>query len=181
MINQVNVTNSQNVFGAAVPHSQNTSMHPLEIDPEAWKSDRAYEAFLSDEGDWEVRGCPQSGMIEYKTECREIARIFSYQEGENEEIEWIMCGELKDGSVFFFNGGCSFTGFDYGSGGVMTIAPHWENLFDNLVDQNIHDTTKNMNKENSPELTKTLSNLYGNTDELRSKLKEIFSAVQSDK
>lgn len=181
MINQVNVTNSQNVLGTAAPHSQNASMHPLEINPEVWMNNYAYDAFISNTGDWEIRGCPQPGMYEYKTECREIARVFSYQEGENEGNDWIMCGELKDDSVFFFMARCDLTGFDCQGGGVMTIAPHWENLFDNLVDNNIYDIFRNMSKENSPELTKTLSNLFENIGELRSKLKEIFSAAQSAK
>ena len=181
MFSQVNGTNSQNVCGAALPHSKISSMQPLEINTEEWMDNYAYSSYLSDVGSWETRGCPQAGMHEYKTECRELARVFSYQDGENDERPWIMYGELKDGSVFHFSGGCDYTGFDCQGGGEMIIAPNWENLFDNLTDFDLIDFIENMNKENSSELAKTLDKLAGNIDELRSKLKEIFSTAQSAK
>lgn len=181
MLSQVDSTNPQNVCGAALPHSKSSSMHPLEIAAYEWKDNYAYSSYLSHLGSWETRGCPQPGMYEYKTECQDIARVFSYQKGVNGEDSWIMYGELEDGSVFHFRGSCDFTGFECQGGGVMIIAPNWENLFDNFTDLDLQYFIDNLNKENSPELMKTLDKLFGNTDELKSKLKEIFSAVRSAK
>lgn len=141
----------------------------------------AYQSYLDNEGDWYVSGCPQPGMYEYTTECREIVRLFSYQEGKNDSDSWIMFGELKDGSVFHFEGSCDYTGFDCQGGGQMVIAPDWENLIDNLTYGDLIAFVKNMNPENSSELTGALSKLLENRDELESKLKEIFSAIPSIK
>ncbi|WP_257293731.1 hypothetical protein [Endozoicomonas sp. YOMI1] len=179
MFSQVNATNTQSVCTSTSSHPKSSSKQPMEIANEEWKGDYAYSSYLSEIGEWETRGCPQPGMHEYQTECRDIARVFSYQEGENETDSWIMSGELEDCSVFYFEGECDFTGFDCRGGGEMIIAPTWENLFDNLTDDELLNFVKHMNKNNPPELTKEMRSLSERNDlsDLISKLKEVFSTV----
>ncbi|USE38222.1 hypothetical protein [Endozoicomonas sp. SCSIO W0465] len=85
--------------------------------------------------------------------------------------DWIMFGELNDGSVFSFSGGCSYTGFEYEGGGMMMVAPNWGNLFDHSSDCELRDFVNNMNKDNLTELTKKL---LAEEEVLRSTLKNMF-------
>lgn len=176
MISQaVGVTSAKNIGLSVQPGSHELLMTPKEIDCKNWMLNYAYSSYLSDLGSWETRGTPQHGMTEYSTECRDISKVFSYQEGKNEEEDWIIFGELKDGSVFKFSGGCNYTGFDCQGEGEMIVAPSWENLFDNLTNLDLRSFVKNMSKDNSPELKKSLSEkLAGDEETLIVTLKEIF-------
>lgn len=74
MINPAFVSSFQNLCLAAQAPEQSSPMLPLEIDAEEWMENYAYQSYLDNEGDWYVSGCPQPGMYEYTTECREIVR-----------------------------------------------------------------------------------------------------------
>ncbi|WOG30146.1 hypothetical protein [Endozoicomonas sp. 8E] len=102
------------------------------ISPRRWLN-YAYRSYLSEDGDWQVRGTPQAGMVEYSTDREfEIKRVISYSEGERDEAPWVMFGELHDGSAFHFSASCDYTGFDCQGGGVITYAPNWVDLLNNL-------------------------------------------------
>lgn len=42
----------------------------------------------------------------------DVAEIFQMEEGENDGLEWIIYGRLKDGRYFCARGGCDYTGWD---------------------------------------------------------------------
>lgn len=42
----------------------------------------------------------------------DVSRIKGQSEGENDERDWIVWGELKDGRWFIAVGGCDYTGWD---------------------------------------------------------------------
>ncbi len=162
--------------GAAAMPPQATGASPVlkEINERTWRRDYAFHSYCSDTGSWNTRGVPQPGMIAYETECRDIKRVFSYQKGENEETDWIMSGELEDGSVFYFQGSCDYTGFDCQGGGKMILAPRWDNLLDHLADAELRNIARNISKKNPSTLIQNLNETMGDTEALRSKLKEVL-------
>ncbi|WP_257284270.1 hypothetical protein [Endozoicomonas sp. SESOKO1] len=162
-------------FSSIKDRVKNIVFTPLEIDESSWNLDYAWSSYLADIGSWETRGTPQPGMTAYTTDCREIKRVFSYQEGENDEDSWIMFGEFQDGSVYKFRGDCGYTGFDSNndSGGELLIAPDWKNLFDNLTEYDIGTFIENLNK-NSVELKQALNN-FSSFKDLDQALKQLFS------
>lgn len=106
----------------------------------------AYSSYLSEDGDWQVRGTPQAGMLEYSTDREfEIKKVISYSEGERDEAPWVMFGELHDGSVFHFIASCDFTGFDCQGNGVITYAPSWVDLLNNLSPRALNYLIRNLN------------------------------------
>ncbi|WP_419832131.1 hypothetical protein [Endozoicomonas atrinae] len=144
---------------------------PEEIDRDVYMDNYAYTSYINDVGSWQTRGTPQPGMTEYSTECKDIDKVFSYQEGENDGDSWIMFGELKDGSVFHFSGSCDYTGFDCEGGGMMIVAPNWEDLFNHTIDVDLSNFVDNMYEDNLTELAKKLLFEEGN---LRSSLINMF-------
>lgn len=45
--------------------------------------------------------------------CREdVKRIIAMDEGENDERDWLIVGELHDGRFFALEAGCDYTGWD---------------------------------------------------------------------
>ena len=41
----------------------------------------------------------------------DVLEIHGIQEGENDELDWIVYGKLKDGRWFVLRGGCDYTGW----------------------------------------------------------------------
>lgn len=169
----INSSECEPFFSSIKEEVRNIVFTPVEIDGSFWEGDYAWSSYLADEGSWETRGTPQPGMIEYTTECREIDKVFSYQEGENDEENWIMFGELKDGSVYKFEGGCDYTGFDCRGGGELILAPGWRNLFDNLTAYDVGSFIDNMN-QGSVELKQALNDI-SDSKELNKVLAQLFS------
>lgn len=56
---------------------------------------------------------PPFSSVSAATFSREdVAEIFQMQDGERDEKEWIIYGQLKDGRYFAARGGCDYTGWD---------------------------------------------------------------------
>ncbi|WP_422462079.1 MULTISPECIES: hypothetical protein [unclassified Endozoicomonas] len=163
------------LFSSTREEVRNIVFTPVEIDGSLWEGNYAWYSFLVDDGSWETRGTPQPGMVEYTTECRDIDKVFSYQEGENEVENWIMFGELKDGSVYKFEGGCDYTGFDCIGGGELILAPGWRNLFDHLTACEIGSFIDNLN-QGAVELKQALDDISDSKD-----LNEVLAQLFSDK
>jgi hypothetical protein len=100
-----------------------------------------------DDYDWEsafscASGTPQGGCSWSQTpdpapgstvstapfnreDVREIAGL---DLGEHDDRDWIVCGWLNDGRLFFLSAGCDYTGWDCQSGGRAYVANTWEEI-----------------------------------------------------
>lgn len=52
----------------------------------------------------------------------DIAELVWIEEGENDERNWLVGGELQDGRWFFITAGCDYTGWDCRSWGKAYVA-----------------------------------------------------------
>lgn len=147
---------------------------PRPIDNREWQEDLAWRCYMTGQGDWETRGCPQPGMREYRTGCRDIVSLFSYREGEHDMTCWILAGELADGSVFHLRASDVHSDFDCGGGGVMLLAPDWDSLFDHASHSELLDFRDNMSRDTPAPLRQYLGR--SNQEEaLRARLKSAFA------
>ena len=51
----------------------------------------------------------------------DVSEIIDYKQGENDGLNWIMYGRLKDGRYFALSAGCDYTGWDCQAGGDSEI------------------------------------------------------------
>ncbi len=58
----------------------------------------------------------------------DVAEILGIQEGENDGLDWIVYGLLKDGRYFIASGGCDYTGWDCQAGNDGNVAETKDNL-----------------------------------------------------
>lgn len=42
----------------------------------------------------------------------DVEEILAYSEGENDALDWLIAGKLKDGRYFMIEAGCDYTGWD---------------------------------------------------------------------
>ena len=54
----------------------------------------------------------------------DVKRVIAQSDGENDERDWLLLAELKDGRFAFIAAGCDYTGWDcMGNSGVCVVAP----------------------------------------------------------
>jgi hypothetical protein len=58
----------------------------------------------------------------------DVREVLGISEGENDERDWIVCGWLNDGRLFFLSAGCDYTGWDCQSSGRSYVAKTWAEL-----------------------------------------------------
>lgn len=67
--------------------------------------------------------CPTDTVTPIETFSREdVATIKGQSEGERDEQDWIVWGQLKDGRWFVARGGCDYTGWDCQAGNSGDVA-----------------------------------------------------------
>ncbi len=67
--------------------------------------------------------CPVDDETPLGTFSREdVGLICGIQDGENDERDWIVWGQLKDGRWFIARGGCDYTGWDCQAGNSGNVA-----------------------------------------------------------
>ncbi len=67
-----------------------------------------------------------------------IEKHFWVHEGENDEDDWMACGQLTNGSYFLFTGGCGYTGFEAAGGMTLWISRSWANLVNHAMSESIY-------------------------------------------
>lgn len=58
----------------------------------------------------------------------DVLNIKHIQEGEDEILDWICIGQLKDGRWFNLEAGCCYTGWDCAASGRVVVAADYETL-----------------------------------------------------
>lgn len=89
-----------------------------------------------------IRGVPMHGMIEYKPLVKiakeNIKFVISYVWIRlGDENIWHVFGEMIDGSAFYFNSECCYSGFPEYGNGLVWIAPTWDSLLENMSESEI--------------------------------------------
>lgn len=51
----------------------------------------------------------------------DVAMIIACREGENDEMNWELLGQLKDERFFYLSAGCDYTGWDCQAGGAISV------------------------------------------------------------
>ena len=98
-----------------------------------------------------IRGIPLEGLEAYSTvgwdevDFSWDAKLISYREGENETDDWHLFGEVEGLGVFHFAAGCNNSGFESQGSGVITVAPNWKSLIDNLDGNEFEIFVENLN------------------------------------
>lgn len=65
----------------------------------------------------------------------DVSEICGISEGEHDERDWIVCGWLKDGRLFFLSAGCDYTGWDCQSSGRSYVAKTWGEIYLVMTDE----------------------------------------------
>lgn len=111
-----------------------------------WRNYRAFTNWFCEydrsELNNHIRGVPMYGMVEYKPLVRvskeNIKFVISYVWiGPYVENIWHVFGEMMDGSVFYFNSKCCYTGFSAWGDGLVILAPTWDSLLQNMSESEI--------------------------------------------
>lgn len=55
---------------------------------------------------------PNYSIDKSKFSREDVARIYGQVDGENDGLDWVVWGRLKDGRFFVARGGCDYTGWD---------------------------------------------------------------------
>ena len=89
-----------------------------------------------------IRGVPLFGMVEYKPlisiSKENIRFVISYVWiSPRIENTWHVFGEMIDGSVFYFNSECCYTGFSEYGIGLLWLAPTWDSLLQHISESEI--------------------------------------------
>lgn len=97
-----------------------------------------------------IRGVPMPGMIEYKplvsVAIENIKFVISYVWiGPRADNIWHVFGELIDGSAFYFNSECCYTGFTAWGAGLVRLAPTWSCLIQNMSESEIENFISSLN------------------------------------
>lgn len=66
---------------------------------------------------------------------KNIQEHFWVRSGENDGDSWLSCGQLTNGSFFYYTGSCDFTGFDCHGGMNLWVSSTWKNIVDNAMSQ----------------------------------------------
>lgn len=60
----------------------------------------------------------------------DVAVIYGQSDGENDERDWIVWGQLKDGRWFVARGGCDYTGWDCQASNSGDVASTEQDIID---------------------------------------------------
>lgn len=89
-------------------------------------------AFASGDGSSRRNAAPEpapGAKVSTKPFDREdVAEIAALSKGENDGNEWLICGTLTDGRVFFLAAGCDYTGWDCQCWGRSYVGTNWQDL-----------------------------------------------------
>lgn len=102
-----------------------------ELDDYSWKEAFAASGEPDTYGniDTNIEGCNPSGTYDLSPFTREdVATICKIQEGENDESDWIIYGQLKDGRWFSIESGCDYTGWDCRAWGSADVGNSQEEI-----------------------------------------------------
>lgn len=81
------------------------------------------------EGDWSINNKDYNkiNIIDIN-----IEEIYFYQNGENDEMQWIIIGKSSDYFIYF-TAGCDYTGFDCQGGGELCYSKEWSILWNMYI------------------------------------------------
>ena len=89
-------------------------------------------------GDWHsafeeamccINPAPPHSSIFLESFARDDVKLIKHiREGENDTLEWICIGQLKDGRWFNLEAGCDYTGWDCEASGSVVVADDYETL-----------------------------------------------------
>lgn len=65
----------------------------------------------------------------------DVAKVTAHRNGENDEQNWLMYGELRDGRHFYLSAGCDYTGWDCMAGGYGKAAPTFKEMVRLAMDE----------------------------------------------
>lgn len=69
------------------------------------------EAFKVASRDGIQEAVPDSGVSTSRVVIELVKCVFASDEGENDESDWVVYGELHDGRFFSLRAGCDYTGW----------------------------------------------------------------------
>lgn len=89
-----------------------------------WKEDYNWrEAFAYADAPKAMGDCDASSFT-----IDDVVDVHKMDEGENDELDWIIWGSLNDGRHFFLSAGCDYTGWDCQAGGDAWVATDKDRL-----------------------------------------------------
>ncbi len=87
-----------------------------------WKCAFEYAGEPGDDGSADIREAPPGSDVSLQPFSREdVIKIIGISKGENDELNWLCAGKLKDGRWFFLSAGCDSTGWDCQAGGQAIV------------------------------------------------------------
>jgi hypothetical protein len=73
----------------------------------------------------------------------EIAEVYYFRNGTNDEESWVVIGRLKNGLYFYFESSCDYTGFDCQGGAEAILAYEWASLKDYGLCETVREQIEN--------------------------------------
>ena len=76
----------------------------------------------------------------------DLETIYAFQEGENDNEEWILLGQAQSGYYVFMEARCDYTGFDCQGGGTVALTDDWDKMWNYYMDENSRDFVRRRNR-----------------------------------